>query len=123
MYCIECGNRLPDVRNDSTVCSKCKTPLATWWDETSQTYRTNRESILPFATPPFGDKSMMSQRKNIQTIEERNFQAALIGLEIRFDEDTPGFGLKSIPNSMPDVKKMITKTLEMSLHKSDVRYA
>lgn len=66
---------------------------------------------------------MMSQRKNIQTIEERNFQAALIGLEIRFDEDTPGFGLKSIPNSMPDVKKMITKTLEMSLHKSDVRYA
>jgi palmitoyltransferase len=65
---------------------------------------------------------MMSQRKNVQTIEERNFQAALLGLELRFEE-TPGFGLKSIPNSKPDVKKMITSTLEMSLHKSDVRYA
>lgn len=63
----------------------------------------------------------MSQRKNTQTIEERNFQAALLGLEIRFEE-TPGFGAKSIPNSKPDVKKMVTSTLEMSLHKSDVRY-
>jgi hypothetical protein len=122
MYCIECGNPLPDIRNDSTVCSKCKTPLATWWDETSQTYRTNRESILPFATPHLGDKSRMSQRKNTQTIEERSFQAALIGLEIRFEE-TPGLGAKSIPNSKPDIKKMITNTLEMSLHKADVRYA
>jgi palmitoyltransferase len=121
MYCIECGNRLPDLRNDSTVCSKCKTPLATWWDETSQTYRTNRESILPFATPPYGDKSIMSQRKNTQTIEERCFQAALIGLEIRYDE-AAWFGLNSLPTSWPEIKKMITNTLDKSLHKSDVRY-
>ena len=66
---------------------------------------------------------MMSQRKNLQSIEERCFQAALIGLEIRYDSTIPGFGLKAIPNSMLDVKKMVTNTLEKSLHKSDVRYA
>ena len=65
---------------------------------------------------------MMSQRKNLQSIEERCFQAVLIGLEIRYDLTTPGFGLKAIPNSMLDVKKMVTTTLEKSLHKSDVRY-
>ena len=65
---------------------------------------------------------MMSQRKNLQSIEERCFQAVLIGLEIRYDLTTPGFGLKAIPNSMLDVKKMVTTTLEKSLHKPDVRY-
>ena len=65
---------------------------------------------------------MTSQRKNLQSIEERCFQAVLIGLEIRYDLTIPGFGLKAIPNSMLDVKKMVTTTLEKSLHKADVRY-
>lgn len=64
----------------------------------------------------------MSQRKNTQTIEERYFHGALIGMEIRFD-DAPWFGPNSIPLSWPEVKKMIANTLEKSLHKSDIRYA
>jgi hypothetical protein len=77
---------------------------------------------LPFATLPFGDKAMMSQRKNTQSIEERCFQFALICLEIRYDSTIPAFALKAIPLTMVEVKKMIATTLEKSLHKPDVRY-
>jgi palmitoyltransferase len=119
MLC-QCGNPLPDIRDNSTVCSKCKTPLATWWDETSQTHRTNRESILPYPTPELWEKNTMSQRKNTQTPEERIFQAALIVLQLHFDQ-MYGPGARTIPNTMPDVKKMVTATLEKSLHKSDDR--
>jgi len=121
MFCIECGNPLPDQRDDSTICSKCKTPLATWWDETSQAFRTNRESILP---SPYhingvgGDESKMTVRKNTQTIEERHFQGALICLDGHFDK-LPGFGDKT----MAECRAMVKSALDASLNKADVRYA
>jgi palmitoyltransferase len=121
MFCIECGNPLPDHRDDSTICSKCKTPLATWWDETSQAFRTNRESILP---SPYhingvgGDKGKMTVRRNIQTIEERHFQGALVCLDGHF-EKLPGFGDKT----MAECRAMVKSALDASLNKADVRYS
>jgi palmitoyltransferase len=91
MYCIECGQILPSVLTNSTICSKCKTPVATWWDETSKTFRTNRESILPDPSPsskssPSGaspfyveekERLRMKARVNRQSEEERVFNGAL----------------------------------------------
>ncbi|CAG8978062.1 hypothetical protein HYALB_00000734 [Hymenoscyphus albidus] len=119
MHCIECGHLLPKICDD-TVCSNCKTPVATWWDETSQTFRTNRE--IPYS-PTSGvgiwgsvaaDK--MTSRPNTQTIEERTFCAALIMLEAHF-EKVRGVGYKT----MGEVKKMVAQTLDKSLNKPDVR--
>jgi len=59
----------------------------------------------------------MSRRKNTQTIEERNFQVALISLELHF-EGKAALG----PNSMVDVKKTVDLTLNKSLNKAEVRY-
>lgn len=111
MLCIECGNLLPEIRDSSTACKTCGTLVSTWWDEESQTHRTNRESI--FAVPP----STMSRRKNAQTIEERGFQACLICLELHF---APVGGLG--PKTMPEVKKMIGNALDMSLNRAEVRF-
>ena len=118
MYCIECGNPLPDVRDDSTICGSCKTPLATWWDEATQTYRTNRETLLPYV-PRLANFHLDDDmgRNNTQTIEERCFQSALICLEGHFQQ-LPGFGSRTFAR----VKKMVNNTLDMSLNKGDVRY-
>jgi len=59
----------------------------------------------------------MSQRKNEQSIEERSFQATLVCLELHFAVDS-GLG----PKTMPEVKKMIARTLDMSLNRADVRF-
>jgi hypothetical protein len=119
MYCIECGKPLPDSRDSSTVCSFCKTPVATWWDEASQTPRTRREALLDFTVAPqLGENGTMSRRRNIQSIEERSFQAVLICLEQHF-EKKPGLGSKTLP----EVKTMVKTTLDQSLNKAHVRYA
>lgn len=111
MFCSECGTLLPEVRDSSTACQGCGTIVSTWWDETNQDFRTNRESI--FAVTP----TTMSRRKNNQTIEERGFQICLVSLELHF-EPLGGLG----PKSLPEVKKMIGKTLDMSLNKAEVRF-
>ncbi|KAG4439426.1 hypothetical protein IFR05_005073, partial [Cadophora sp. M221] len=170
MYCIECGHLLPSHRTPSTICSKCKTPLATWWDESSQTYRTNRESILPDTMNPYttaahththlhtstsphtgspglgagglgvgvgagygigiggigagmggtygvpmAEMERMRQRRNEQTEEERNFNGALVTLELHFER--PGSYLMK---AMVEVKKMVARTLDLSLNKAEV---
>jgi hypothetical protein len=129
MLCNECGHALPSIRDSSTICSNCKVPVATWWDETSQTFRTNRESILPdpskttsaMASPFYideKDREKMRQRRNMQSIEERNFNTALVMLEGHFARPQ-----SYMASSMVVVKKMVATTLEMSLNKADVRYA
>jgi palmitoyltransferase len=122
--CNECGYPLPAIRDSSTICANCKTPVATWWDETSQTFRTNREILLPYSPTSSnawnsGDNNLgdMASRRNTQTIEERTFSAALIMLEAHF-EKVRGVGYKT----MGEVKKMIAQTLDRSLNKADVRY-
>jgi palmitoyltransferase len=119
MFCIECGNPLPDIRDNSTICSKCKTPLATWWDESSQAFRTNRESILPtpYQISSTENGGKMAVRKNDQTIEERSFQGALICLDGHFMK-LPGFG----DRTLPECRAMIKSALDASLNKSEVRY-
>ncbi|CZS96846.1 hypothetical protein WAI453_010192 [Rhynchosporium graminicola] len=196
MYCIECGSTLPTNRTPQTICSTCKTPLSTWWDESSQTYRTNRESILggPYQralSGPVGKRHLnlnesgpnavinpnggsgsarftharngngsgtgtgigdlvpglrnggagmtgseiggmealameygisiqevekMRSRRNQQTEEERNFNGALVTLELHFER--PGSYLMK---AMVEVKKMVGKTLDLSLNKAEVR--
>lgn len=89
------------------------TLVSTWWDEDTQTPRTNRETLYPYSVT----MNTTSRRKNNQSIEERCFQAALVCLELHFDVDS-GLG----PKTMPEVKKMIAQTLDMSLNKADVRF-
>jgi hypothetical protein len=116
MYCIECGSVLPSMRDSSTVCPKCKTPVATWWDEDSQTPRTHREALL--VAPESGSgNGIVGRRRNNQSIEERCFQTMLICLEQHFEKKA-GLG----PKTMPEVKAMIKTTLDQSLNKADVRY-
>jgi len=79
----------------------------------ASTNQIHREALLPFSVEPVGS---MSPRRNPQTIEERFFQAALISLELHFETKT-GIG----PKTMPEVKKMVSKTLDLSLNKADVR--
>lgn len=123
MFCIECGNPLPAIRNNHTICSKCKTPLSTWWDESSATFRTNRETILPDDQITFKshldpkEKEMMALRKNNQSAEERVFNAALICLEHHFERP-----MNSMSATMDRVRKIIATTLDLSLKKADVRY-
>jgi len=133
MYCCECGTPLPSVQ-ETTICTKCKTPLSTWWDVASRTYRTNRESILPdnYPTPPSSkpyyamesldyltddEKSVMGKRRNESTEEERNFNAALIVLEMHFERSG-----NYMRGAMGEVKRMVAKTLDLSLNKAEVRY-
>ncbi|RKF73308.1 putative essential cytoplasmic protein [Golovinomyces cichoracearum] len=122
MFCIECGNPLPAIRDNHTICSKCKTPLSTWWDESSATFRTNRETILPDNQIPFKshldpkEMEMMAQRKNTQSPEERAFNAALICLEHHFDRP-----MNSMTGTMDQVRKIVSTTLDLSLKKADIR--
>ncbi|KAG9231201.1 hypothetical protein BJ875DRAFT_127994 [Amylocarpus encephaloides] len=121
MHCTECDHQLPNVRDSSTICQNCKTPVATWWDETSQTFRTNRETLLPYSPTSSGAGSGvwgegMEGRVNNQTIEERTFCGALIMLEAHFQK-TRGVGHKT----MGEVKKMIAQALNRSLNNADVR--
>lgn len=128
MYCIECGQILPSLLTNSTICSKCKTPVATWWDETSKTFRTNRESILPDPPPksstsgasPFyieeKERVRMKARVNLQGEEERVFNAALVMLEMHFQR--PAAYMRE---TMAEAKKMVTKTLDLSLNKAEIR--
>lgn len=121
MFCVECGNPLPEQRDSSTVCSKCKTPVATWWDEASGTYRTHREYLTPYAelsalqTGSGGGPLGSTVRENVQSIEERHFQAALISVELHFERRT------ELPKTSAAVKQIITKTLDLSLNRTDVR--
>jgi palmitoyltransferase len=57
-----------------------------------------------------------NQRPNIQSIEERSFNAALIVLELHFEREAT-----YMAKSMVEVKKMIARTLDASLNKADVR--
>jgi palmitoyltransferase len=132
MYCIECGQILPTILTNSTICSKCKTPVATWWDETSKTFRTNRESILPDSASKSSfsltsgasllyleekERAKMKSRPNRQTEEERVFNGALVVLEMHFQR--PSVYMR---DTMGEAKKMIAKTLDLSLNKAEVRY-
>ncbi len=60
----------------------------------------------------------MRARRNRQSVEERNFNAALICLEHHFER--PNSYLRE---AMVEVKKMVAKTLDLSLNKAEVRYA
>ncbi|PBP27758.1 essential cytoplasmic protein [Diplocarpon rosae] len=62
------------------------------------------------------DVDDMHKRRNQQTEEERNFNAALVTLELHFER--PGTYLQK---AMVEVKKMIAKTLDLSLNKAEVR--
>ncbi|KAH8684475.1 hypothetical protein BGZ60DRAFT_366265 [Tricladium varicosporioides] len=136
-YCTQCGHPLPapELRDKTTICAKCKVPIATWWDEDSQTFRTNREVIMPY-TPPLGSPTTYSgtggtstpyayrngaeghefEVKNTQTVEESNFCGALIVLEGHFEK-----GRLMGPQTMEQTKKMVAMTLDRSLNKPDVR--
>ncbi|KAE9380808.1 hypothetical protein N431DRAFT_396050 [Stipitochalara longipes BDJ] len=130
MYCIECGQILPSLLTNSTICSKCKTPVATWWDETSKTFRTNRESIMPDPSPKSGlstsgaspfyisetERLRMKARVNKQSEEERGFNGALVVLEMHFER--PNTYMRE---TMAEAKKMVGKTLDLSLNKAEVR--
>jgi len=136
MYCIECGQILPAILTPSTSCTKCKTPVSTWWDESSKTFRTNRESILPYPPPsksssfdtgmsrasPFyveeGERARMASRRNKGSEEERVFNCALVVMEMHFQR--PGTYMR---DTMAEAKKMLAKTLDASLNKAEVRYA
>lgn len=113
MYCIECGTALPSIRDNSTVCPQCKTPVATWWDEASQTPRTHREALIPYDAAA---TTTVSRRRNVQSIEERSFQTVLICLEQHFEKQA-GLG----PKTLLEVKGMVKTTLDQSLNKADVR--
>ncbi len=58
----------------------------------------------------------MQRRKNESTEEERNFNAALSVLEMHFER--PGGYMRL---AMGEVKKMVAKTLDLSLNKAEVR--
>lgn len=62
------------------------------------------------------DKENMRKRRNQQTEEERNFNAALVTLELHFER--PGTYLMK---AMVEVKKMVARTLDLSLNKAEVR--
>ena len=109
MNCAECGTSYN--RDISTACPKCKTPAIN-----TGAPRVQREFLLPFAVDSDSGDAM-TRRPNTQTIEERYFQGALICLELRY-ETKGGIG----PKTIPEVKKMVGHTLELSLNKADVRY-
>ncbi len=60
----------------------------------------------------------MKSRPNRQTEEERVFNGALVVLEMHFQR--PGVYMK---DTMGEAKKMVAKTLDLSLNKAEVRYA
>ncbi|KAM3079445.1 hypothetical protein ACMFMG_005876 [Clarireedia jacksonii] len=130
MYCAECGHPLPDIRDDSTTCSKCKTKLGTWWDESSKTMRTNREAFVPTSMMSevmssrshFEINRKVSERTNRYGLEERGFLATLTMLEMRWGsgrETGAGLGKRT----MEGLGKMIRATLDMSLSRGEVREA
>lgn len=59
---------------------------------------------------------VVSLRRNRQTEEERNFNAALICLEHHFERPN-----SYLSEAMKEVKKMVAKTLDLSLNKAEVR--
>ena len=59
----------------------------------------------------------MTVRRNTQSIEERNFQGALICLGGHF-ENPPGFG----DRTMAECRAMVKSALDASLNRTDVRY-
>jgi hypothetical protein len=82
---------------------------------------------LPFPENPYAPMAMSSQyaldgkmrsRRNRQTEEERNFNASLICLEHHFERPN-----SYLSKAMVEVKKMVAKTLDLSLNKAEVRYA
>lgn len=65
----------------------------------------------------FRNNVQVSRRKNIYPLEARGFLMALTCLEAHFQR-LPGFERRT----MPQVKKIVSQTLEMSLQRADVRY-
>ncbi len=59
----------------------------------------------------------MKARVNRQTEEERVFNGALVVLEMHFQR--PGTYMRE---TMGEAKKMVTKTLDLSLNRAEVRY-
>jgi hypothetical protein len=59
----------------------------------------------------------MAHRRNVDTVEERNFQASLVILELHFERPA-----SYMANSMVEVKKMVAGTLDKSLNQATVRY-
>lgn len=59
----------------------------------------------------------MKSRVNVQSEEERVFNGALVVLEMHFQR--PGAYMRK---TMGEAKKMVTKTLDLSLNKAEVRY-
>ncbi|TVY39740.1 hypothetical protein LSUB1_G004172, partial [Lachnellula subtilissima] len=125
MLCAECSHPLPTNRTPQTICAKCKTPLATWWDETTQTHRTNRESIMVETFDINAKNGALGngyggngkfKRRNVQSIEEKSFNGALVAVKGHFE------GLKFGPKSSPEVRKMVAGTLDKSLNAADVRF-
>jgi hypothetical protein len=55
------------------------------------------------------------KRKNVQSIEEKSFNGALVAVKAHFE------GLKFGPKSSPEVRKMVAGTLDKSLNAADVR--
>ncbi|TVY68760.1 hypothetical protein LSUE1_G008658, partial [Lachnellula suecica] len=111
MLCAECSFPLPTHRTPTTICLKCKTPLATWWDESTGTFRTNRESLLP---PSMSDGQSF-KRRNTYSIEENVFLGALVIVSMHFE------GMKLGSKSAARARDQVQKTLEKSLNKADVR--
>ncbi len=66
-------------------------------------------------------KEEIGRRKNIQTIDERNFNAALAVMELHFERPM-GYLRVDFSKSLVEVKKMVAKTLDLSLNKADVRF-
>lgn len=62
------------------------------------------------------DLERMRMRRNQQTEEERNFNGALVTLELHFER--PG---NYLMKAMVEVKKMVARTLDLSLNKAEVR--
>ncbi|RAL67267.1 hypothetical protein DID88_008031 [Monilinia fructigena] len=117
-----------DIRDDNTTCSKCKTRLGTWWDESSKTMRTNREAFVPtnMMSELMGGRThfeigkKVSERTNTYGLEERGFLATLTMLEMRWG---PGGGAGLGRKTMEGLGKMIRSTLDMSLSRGEVREA
>lgn len=64
------------------------------------------------------EREKMKRRRNNQSEEERVFNAALILLEGHFERPKKTYLVKT----MGEVKKMVGKTLDLSLNRAEVRY-
>lgn len=64
------------------------------------------------------ERERMKRRRNNQSEEERVFNGALILLEGHFERPKKMY----LSKTMVEVKKMVGKTLDLSLNRAEVRY-